>query len=69
METKKSEAEVLIENVLKQMKIFETMLKDYKETTALSSLNYQDTLDALKALKEKLNITNELVKKNLYGIK
>lgn len=69
METKKSEAEVLIENVLKQMKIFETMLKDYKETTALSSLNYQDTLDALKALKEKLNITNELVNKNLYGIK
>lgn len=69
METKKSEAEVLIENVLKQMKIFETMLKDYKETTALSSLNYQDTLDALKELQEKLTFTNELLSTSLFGIK
>lgn len=68
-QAKASEAEVLIDDVLKQMNIFQTMLKDYKETTALSSLNYQDTIDALRTLKEKLSFTNELISMSLFGIK
>ena len=68
-QAKTSEAEVLIDDVLEQMNTFQTMLKDYKETTALTSLNYQDTIDALKTLKEKLNFTNELISMSLFGIK
>lgn len=68
-QAKASEAEVLIDDVLKQMNTFQTMLKDYKETSALSSLNYQDTIDALRTLKEKLNFTNELISMSLFGIK